>query len=98
MPGNMQKMMQQAQQIQDKLAEVEAQRKDLRVEGTAGGGVVKVVLSGEFMVQSIEIDQEAVNPDDVGMLQDLIQAAFNEAVTSIQKNNRFSFRRGNRWG
>jgi DNA-binding YbaB/EbfC family protein len=73
---NIQQMMKQAQQMQDRL---QKQMADLRVEATAGGGMVTVVMNGAKQVQSLTIDPEAVSKDDVDMLQDLIMAALNDA-------------------
>jgi DNA-binding YbaB/EbfC family protein len=69
-------MMKQAQQMQEKLQQ---QMADLKVEATAGGGMVTVVMNGSKQLQSIKIDPEAVSKDDVEMLQDLILAAINDA-------------------
>ena len=73
---NIQQMMKQAQQMQDRL---QKQMNDLRVEATAGGGMVTVVMNGAKQIQSLKIDPEAVSKDDVEMLQDLILAAINDA-------------------
>ena len=69
-------MMKQAQQMQDKL---QKQMAEMRVEATAGGGMVSVVINGAKQVQSLKLDPEAVSKDDVEMLQDLIVAAVNDA-------------------
>ena len=73
---NIQAMMKQAQEMQERLKK---QMSDLRVEATAGGGMVTVVVSGEKQLQSIAIDPEVVSKEDVEMLQDLILAAVNDA-------------------
>ena len=73
---NIQQMMKQAQQMQERL---QKQMAELRVEGNAGGGMVTVVVNGAKQVQSITIDPEVVSKDDVEMLQDLIVAAINDA-------------------
>ena len=73
---NIQSMMKQAQQMQERLKQ---QMSDLRVEATAGGGMVTVVVNGAKQLQSIKIDPEVVSKDDVEMLQDLILAAVNDA-------------------
>lgn len=83
-PGgmNMQQMMKQAQQMQEKMQkEMEA----LVVDATAGGGVVSVQMSGSKEVVSIKIDPEAVKEGDVEMLQDLIVAAVNEAGRKVDE-------------
>ncbi|HEY7285437.1 MAG TPA: YbaB/EbfC family nucleoid-associated protein [Vicinamibacterales bacterium] len=72
----MQQMMKQAQEMQERL---QKQMADARVEGNAGGGMVTVVMNGAKQVQAITIDPEVVSKDDVGMLQDLIVAALNDA-------------------
>jgi DNA-binding YbaB/EbfC family protein len=73
---NIQDMMKQAQQMQERLQQ---QMSQLRVEGNAGGGMVTVVINGAKQVQSLTIDPEVVSKDDVQMLQDLIVAALNDA-------------------
>ena len=73
---NIQKMMQQAQQMQENL---QRQLKQTKVEATAGGGMVSVVMNGVKEIQSLTIDPEVVSRDDVEMLQDLIVAAITDA-------------------
>jgi DNA-binding YbaB/EbfC family protein len=73
---NIQNMMKQAQQMQDRL---QKQMAELRVEATAGGGMVTVVVNGAKQLQAIKIDPEVVSKEDVEMLQDLILAAVNDA-------------------
>ena len=73
---NIQEMMKQAQQMQERLQQ---QMSQLRVEGNAGGGMVTVVINGAKQVQSLTIDPEVVSKDDVHMLQDLVVAAINDA-------------------
>ena len=73
---NIQDMMKQAQQMQERL---QKEANALRVEGNAGGGMVTVLVNGGKQVQSITIDPEVVSKEDVGMLQDLIVAAINDA-------------------
>src|SRR5438552_12564024 len=73
---NIQQMMKQAQQMQERL---QKQMAELRVEGNAGGGMVTVVVNGGKQVQSLKIDPEVVSKDDIEMLQDLIVAAINDA-------------------
>ena len=75
-PQQVQQMMKQMQQMQDRL---QKQMAELRVEATAGGGMVTVVINGSKQLQSIRIDPEVVSKDDVEMLQDLIVAAINDA-------------------
>jgi DNA-binding YbaB/EbfC family protein len=79
---NIQQMMKQAQQMQDRLAKEMA---ELRVEATAGGGMVTVVMNGAKQIQSLKIDPEVVSKDDVEMLQDLILAAINDAQRKAEE-------------
>jgi DNA-binding YbaB/EbfC family protein len=78
-------MLRQAQQLQTRLAKAQEELESAEVEGTAGGGVVKVVVTGKMKVQSVEISPEAVSPEDVEMLQDLVMAATNEALDKAQE-------------
>jgi DNA-binding YbaB/EbfC family protein len=73
---NIQQMMKQAQQMQERMQQEMA---GLKVEGNAGGGMVTVVVNGAKQLQSLKIDPEVVSKDDVEMLQDLIVAAINDA-------------------
>ena len=77
---NIQQMMKQAQQMQEKL---QKQMAEMKVEATAGGGMVKVVMSGSKQLLKIELDPEAVSKDDVEMLQDMILAAVNDAQRKV---------------
>ena len=79
---NIQAMMQQAKQMQEQL---QRQMADLRVEATAGGGMVTVVMSGAKQLQSIRIDRDVVSKEDVEMLQDLIVAAINDANRKVDE-------------
>ena len=78
---NIQNMMKQAQEMQTRLQQ---QMTALRVEGTAGGGMVTVTMSGDKKVHAVRIDPEVVSKDDVEMLQDMVMAAVNEALRSAQ--------------
>ena len=79
---NIQNMMKQAQEMQERLKQ---QMADLRVEATAGGGMVKVVIDGSKQLQSVVIDPEVVSKDDVEMLQDMIVAAVNDAGRKVDE-------------
>ncbi len=81
---NMKKMMKQAQQMQAKMEKMQEELKERTVEATSGGGVVKVVVNGKFQVLDLEIDPDAVDPDDVEMLEDLVLAAINEGMRDVQ--------------
>jgi DNA-binding YbaB/EbfC family protein len=73
--------MKQAQQIQTKMAKLQEDLGDRTVEASSGGGMVMVVANGRQEVLSIKIEQEVIDPDDAEMLQDLIMAAVNDALT-----------------
>jgi hypothetical protein len=79
---NIQAMMKQAQEMQERLKK---QMTELRVEATAGGGMVTVTVNGTKQLQSIKIDPEVVSRDDVEMLQDLIVAAVNDAGRKVDE-------------
>ncbi len=78
-------MMKQAKRLQEKMGSLQKERESKTVETTAGGGMVSVVVNGKFELQSLKIDKEVVNPDDVDMLQDLIVAAVNEGIRKAQE-------------
>lgn len=82
--GNMNKLMKQVQKMQKDMVKLQEELQEKTVEATAGGGVVKVVASGKKQLVSIEIDPEAVDPEDVEMLQDLVLAAANEALQKAE--------------
>jgi DNA-binding YbaB/EbfC family protein len=73
-------MLQQVQRMQEEMARVQEALKDETVTASVGGGVVTVVMNGQQELVSVKIEPEAVNPDDVEMLQDLLLAAFNSAM------------------
>ena len=79
------KMMKQAQQLQAKMLKLQEELADKTVETSAGGGMVKVTANGRQQLVSIQIEKEVVDPDDVEMLQDLILAATNDALTKAQE-------------
>lgn len=78
-------MMKQAQKMQARMAEMQEKLKEETVDASAGGGVVRVVLSGDVRVLEIHIDPSAVDPDDVELLEDMITAAMNEAIRAAQE-------------
>ena len=84
-PPNLNKMLQQAQEMMAQQQEAQEALKQERVEASAGGGMVKVVASGDLRLQSITIDPDAVDPEDVEMLQDLVTAAVNEALRQVEE-------------
>lgn len=77
---NMQQLMKQAQKMQEQMMKAQEELAHKTVEGSAGGGVITVVATGHKSIQSITIKPEAVDPDDVEMLQDLVLAAVNDAL------------------
>ena len=84
-PGNMNSMLKQAQKMQEEAQRVQEELEASEYEGVAGGGMVKVVMTGNHQLKSIDINPEAVDPDDVEMLQDMIVAAINEAATKVDE-------------
>jgi DNA-binding YbaB/EbfC family protein len=82
---DMNQMMRQVQQMQAEMAKAQEELKGETVEASAGGGMVTVKVSGELELLEVRIDPEAVDPDDVELLQDMIQAAVNEALRSAQE-------------
>jgi DNA-binding YbaB/EbfC family protein len=82
---NMNQILKQAQQMQAEMAKAQEQLKNEVVEASAGGGMVKVTMTGDLQLREIKIDPEAVDPEDVDMLQDMVAAAINEALRSAQE-------------
>lgn len=80
MRGNMNNMMKQVQKMQKKMMEAQEKLKEEFVEGSAGGGVVTIKCNGHKEVLEVNIKEEAVDPDDIDMLQDLVLAAINDAL------------------
>ncbi len=81
---NMGQIMKQAQQFQSKMAKIQEELGNETVEGSSGGGMVNVVANGKQEIVSILIEQEVVDPEDVEMLQDLVMAAVNDALTKAK--------------
>ena len=84
-PPNLQNMLRQAQEMMAAQQQAQETLKSERVEASAGGGMVKVVMTGDLRLESITIDPDAVDPEDVDMLQDTVLAAVNEALRSAQE-------------
>ena len=82
---DMNAMMRQVQQMQAEMLKAQEQLKHETVEASAGGGMVTVKMTGELELQEVRIDPGAVDPDDVELLQDMVQAAVNEAVRAAQE-------------
>lgn len=87
MPGGMDmgKLLKQAQQMQNEMLQAQEALKDEVVEASAGGGMVKVKITGDLVIQDLSIDPEAVDPEDAEMLAEMVQAAVNEAIRSAQQ-------------
>jgi nucleoid-associated protein EbfC len=84
-PPNMQQLLRQAQKMQEDMAEAQEQLKHEEVEASAGGGMVKVKVSGDLVVKAITIDADAIDPEDPELLQDMVLAAVNEGLRAAQE-------------
>ena len=80
---DMKRMMEMANQFREQMEQAQSQAKEARYEGEAGGGLVKVAVSGKLEVLEVQIDPKAIDPDDPSLLQDLIRAAFNVALRNV---------------
>ena len=85
---NMQALMKQAQQMQEQLKKAQDELKESEFIGSAGGGMVNVTISGAKEVLAVSIKLEAVDPDDIEMLEDLITAAVNDALNKVSEKER----------
>ena len=81
---NIGQMMQQAQKMQQRMQELQAELADLEISGSSGGGLVQVTLSGKFDARRIAIDKSLIDPNDQTVLEDLIVAALNDAKTKVE--------------
>jgi DNA-binding YbaB/EbfC family protein len=82
---NLNQMLRQVQQMQAEMVKAQEELKHEIVEASAGGGMVTVKMSGDLELKELRINPEAVDPEDVDMLQDMVQAAVNEAIRSAQE-------------
>src|SRR5215212_9494832 len=82
---NLNQIMKKAQQMQAEMAKAQEQLKDETVEASAGGGMVKVTMTGDMQLREVKIDPEAIDPDDPELLQDMVTAAVNEALRAAQE-------------
>ena len=82
---NINQLLKQAQQMQAEMAKAQEQLKEETVEASAGGGMVKVTMSGDMQLREITISPEAIDPEDPELLQDMVTAAVNEALRSAQE-------------
>lgn len=87
MPGNMNNLMKQAQKMQRQMEEKTKELEEKEYEAAAGGGAVKVTVSGKKEVTSVKLSEEVVDPDDIEMLEDLIVAATNEALRAMEEDS-----------
>ena len=83
-PSNMQSMLKQAQKMQEDMAQKQAELEEREYETSAGGGVVNVKINGKKEIISVKIDPEVVDPNDVETLEDLVTAAVNEAIKTVE--------------
>lgn len=84
-PGDINRMMREAQKVQANLLKMQEQLGDETVEGSAGGGVVTVVMTGKHQVKSVRIAPSAIDAEDIETLEDLVVAAFNDALARANK-------------
>ena len=82
---NPMEILKNAQQLQSRMNEAQGRVKELMAIGSAGGDMVRVSITGEFIVTKVEISPEAVDPDDLKMLEDLVLAAFSDAVYKVKE-------------
>ena len=85
--GNMGNLMAQAQKMQRQIEIAQAEIKELRITGTAGGEMVKVVLGGDHKLYNVEINKDVIDPEDAEGLADLIMAAVNQAADTLEKES-----------
>ena len=86
-PQNMQSMIKQAQKMQEDMENLQAELDEKEHEISAGGGAVKVKIKGNREILSLELSEDVVDPDDIETLQDLVIAAVNEAIKTVDKHN-----------
>ncbi|MFS3931047.1 YbaB/EbfC family nucleoid-associated protein [Bacillus sp. CBEL-1] len=83
--GNMQKMMKQMQKMQKDMQKAQEELAEKTIEGTAGGGMVTVIVNGQKEIIDVKIKEEVVDPEDIEMLQDLVLAATNDALKQMDE-------------
>ena len=91
--GNMQQLMRQAQKMQQQMLEAQEKLEATEYEGTAGGGMVTVKVNGKHQILDIIIKPDCVDPDDVEMLQDMVKAAVNDAMTKADESRESTMNR-----
>lgn len=87
MKGGMNQLLKQAQKMQSEMARIQAELANITVEGSSGGGMVKVVANCQNQIMEVKIEQEVVDPEDKEMLEDLITAAVNQALDNSRKRS-----------
>lgn len=88
MKNNLGELMKQAQQMQSNIQKAQQELASLRVTGTSGAGLVKIVMTGRYDVESVVLDESIVTSDDIPMLQDLIAAAINDATRKVESTSK----------
>lgn len=83
--GNMQNMMKQMQKMQKQMQEAQEELAEKKFEGSSGGGMVKITISGQKEIVDVQIKEEVVDPDDIDMLQDLVLAAVNDGLKKVEE-------------
>ena len=86
MPGNMNNLMKQAQKMQKQMEDAQKQLQETDYEGTAGGGAVKVIITGNKEVKAVKLDEDIVDPDDIETLEEAIAAATNAALRAMEED------------
>lgn len=84
MPGNMNNLMKQAQKMQKQMEENQKALEEKEFTATAGGGAIEVTMTGKKVITKVKIAEEAVDPDDVEMLEDMVMAAVNEVIRKVE--------------
>ena len=85
MPGNMNNLMKQAQKMQRQMEEAQKKLEESEFTATAGGGVIEVTVTGDRRIKDIKISEEAVDPDDIETLQDLVVTVINDALEKVDE-------------
>ena len=86
-PGNMNQMLKQAQKMQEDMTNLQADLEQREYTATSGGGMVEVTVDGKHLIKDIKINPDAVDPDDMEMLEDLVIVAVNEAISNAIKTS-----------
>ena len=84
--NNMSQIMKQAKEMQDKMAEIQRKIESQEIEGSSGGGVIKVIINGKNEVKSVKIDESLINKEELEVLEDLLVAALNDANQKLKEN------------